>query len=182
MGGLGEFLQELVAWLYQGWPFRIVKDWEQGVRLRAGQATSLLTSSNGLFGTGVHLFIPGLGEVIVQETNIETPETDLQDFVSKVGTAWAVALALTFRVRDLRALYAKVHDHEQTIISEAKAAAAAAGHALDDEEMADRLGELTLEEVKARTRGWGLDILRIAPTTLTRAPQIRLVGDVPRGD
>jgi regulator of protease activity HflC (stomatin/prohibitin superfamily) len=180
VGGLGQFLLEAAAWLYDFWPFRIVKEWEQGVRLLGGHTTKLLKHDNARRPfRGVHAFWPGIGEILVQETNIETPETDLQDFVSKDGTAWAAAVAITFRIHDLRAHYLRVHDAEQTIIAEVKAAVATAGSQLNDLEMATQLGERALEGAKAQTRGWGLDIKRVEPTTLTRAQQIRLVSDAP---
>lgn len=181
MGGVGQFLLEAASWLYDFWPWRVVREWEQGVRLLGGRATKLLTSSNARRPfCGVHAFWPGLGEILVQEVNIETPETDLQDFVSLDGTPWAVAVAVTYRIHDLRAHYLKVHDAEQTILSETKAAVAAAGAQLHDGDMTGQIGELALEAAKGQTRGWGLEIKRVQPTTLTQAQQIRLVSDAPR--
>lgn len=43
----------------------MISDWEQGVRCVLGNARDLLTSENGLFGTGLHLFWPIIGEVLV---------------------------------------------------------------------------------------------------------------------
>lgn len=181
MGGFGDFLLKAAEWVYHFWPFRIVNDWEQGVRLRGGHAVKLLTSANARRpGRGVHAFWPGVGEILVREVNIEAPETDLQDFISLDGTPWCAAFAITFRIRDLRALYLKVHDYEETIIAEAKAAAAAAGRTLSDDEMGERLEEMALGEAKKQTHGWGLDLLRIRPTTLSRVQALRLVGDAPR--
>jgi hypothetical protein len=182
VGGLGEFLLAAASWFYDFWPFRIVREWEQGVRLLGGRATKLLTSSNARPPLrGVHAFWPGLGEILVQEVNYETPETELQDFVSADGTAWAAAVAVTFRIHDLRAHYLRVHDAEQTILSEVKAAVASAGATLPDVDVTPpRLGELALEGAKGQTRGWGLEIKRVAPTTLTRAQQVRLVADAPK--
>ena len=79
----GEFLKQILEHLYGLWPLRIVNDWEQGVRVVHGNATTLLTSSNGMFGTGLHCFWPLIGEFVSQDTNIETPETGLQTLTSK---------------------------------------------------------------------------------------------------
>ena len=80
----GEFLSQILDWLYRFWPMRIVHDWEQGVRCRFGNATSLLTSSNGIFDTGFHVFWPVIGEINIYETNIEVSETELQTHTSAV--------------------------------------------------------------------------------------------------
>jgi regulator of protease activity HflC (stomatin/prohibitin superfamily) len=180
MGGLGQFFLEAAAWLYDFWPWRIVREWEQGVRLLGGRATKLLKFDNARRPfRGIHAFWPGIGEILVQETNIETPETDLQDFVSGEGTQWAAAVAVTFKIHDLRAYYLRVHDADETILSEVKAAVASAGAGLSDAGMVHELGDAALELAKGQTRGWGLEIKRVQPTTLTRAQQIRLVSDAP---
>ena len=180
MGGLGDFLLKAAEWIWDFWPLRIVNDWEQGVRLLGGHATKLLTSTNARRPfSGIHAFIPGFGEILVEEANVETPETELQDFLSADGTAWCAAFAVTFRIKDLRALYLKVHDHQETIISEAKAAIAAAGRTLTDDEMGEKLETVALEEAKKQTWGWGLELMRIRPTTLTKVQALRIVGDAP---
>ncbi len=180
MGGLGEFLLKAAEWIYEFWPFRIVNDWEQGVRILGGHVTKLLTSTNARRPfTGIHAFVPGVGEILVREANVETPETNLQDFLSADGTAWCAAFSITFRIKDLRALYLKVHDYEETLVGEAKAAVAAAGRTLTDLEMGEKLETVALEEAKKQTRGWGLELMRIRPTTLTKVQALRIVGDAP---
>ena len=53
---LGELVEQALEWVYRFWPARVINDWEQGVRCVLGNARGLLTSQNGLFGTGLHLF------------------------------------------------------------------------------------------------------------------------------
>ena len=81
----GEFLQAVVERIYEFWPFRIVSVWEQGVRMRSGNPTKLLTSRNGLFGSGVHGFVPLVGEIIVEDVNIRVIETGWQSLVTADG-------------------------------------------------------------------------------------------------
>jgi regulator of protease activity HflC (stomatin/prohibitin superfamily) len=172
VNGIGDFLLRAVEWLWDFWPIRIVNAWEAGVRLRGGKPTALL-------GQGVHFFWPILGEILVQEVNIETPVTEPQDVYSAEGTAWCLSIAITYRIKDLRALYSRVHDADETIQAEVRAAAAHVAAKMTDDEMG-QLGDRTLVEAKKATHGWGLDLQRTRPVTLVPAQTLRLVGGSPR--
>lgn len=172
MSGFGDFLKEAVAWLYEFWPLRIVTDWEQGVRVRAGRATALLTSENGLFGSGLHVFWPGFGEIYVDDVNIRTIETEPQ---TVQGVTFS--LGIKFRTKDLRAQYLKIHDPDDTVADEARSAAglAALEHGLTLETAAE-FGPRVLEQIKKETRGWGQDVLAVRLINVTEAPALRLLG------
>jgi hypothetical protein len=174
---LGEFLKEVLEWLYRFWPFRIVRDWEQGIRMRHGNAKALLTSSNGIFWTGIHIFWPGLGEIITEDTNVETMETDLQTCTTKDGKAFTFSLGVKFKVKDLKALYLKIHDTESTIAEEIRSAAGRACRELDCTECPDKLGEQTMALAKQQMRGWGLDLISVGLINNTESQVLRLIMD-----
>lgn len=175
---IGELIGHLAEYLYGLWPIRIVTDWEQGVRIRHGNAKSLLTSTNGLFGTGLHVFWPIIGEIMTEDTNIKTPETDRQDMVTADGKLVSCSMAVRYRVRDLRALYLKIHDQEDTVLEEVRAAVAEVAQEQSfNVVMGPTFGGIVVERLKQHTRGWGLDILRVAPVNRTDAQQIRLILD-----
>lgn len=177
LGGVGDFLERAAEWVYEWWPVRIVNDWEQGVRMRGGRARDLLTSTNGLRGSGVHLFWPRLGEIIVQPTNLEVLETDLQSVEDAEGVVWTFSLGVKFRVRDLKALLLKVHDHQQTIVEELRSAGGRACAHLDTEEVPSGLGDETLSRVRRATHGWGLEVRAVRPINMCRAQALRLIQD-----
>lgn len=179
---LGEFLKQALEHLYGLWPFRIIRDWEQGIRLRHGNATALLDSTNGLFGTGIHVFFPVIGEIIDSDTNIETPETDRQDLITADGELISFSLAVRYRVRDLKLLWLKIHDQDETVLEEVRAAAAEVARQWTLEEVrGGRFGPQVLEQLKARTRGWGLEIISVSPVNMTNAPQLRLITEAGGG-
>ena len=173
----GEFLKEALSHLYGLWPLRIVKDWEQGVRLRHGNATALLTSTNGLFGTGLHVFWPLLGEVLTQETNIETPETELQTHTSRDGKPVTFSLAVRYRVRDLRLLWLKIHDQEATIQEEVRSAAGSVIVELDFAEMPSKFPDAVARTAQKNMHGWGMDIISVALINYTDAQAVRLITE-----
>jgi len=114
----GEFLKQAFEWLYQFWPVRIIHDWEQGVRCRFGNATSLLTSQNGLGDTGLHVFWPLVGEINLYETNIEVSETELQTHTTGDGVAVTISLGIKYRIFDLKRMYQSIHDPVETLGNE----------------------------------------------------------------
>lgn len=177
LGGIGDFLTQAVEWVYEWWPIRIVSDWEQGVRMRAGNATALLTASNGLWGTGVHFFWPRLGEIIIQDTNLEVLETDLQSVEDAEGVVWTFSLGVMFKVRDLKALVLKVHDHQQSIVETLRSTGGRACAYLATEDVAEHLGEETLRRVRRATHGWGLEVRAVRPINMCRAQALRLIQD-----
>lgn len=175
---LGEFFREILEHLYGLWPIRIVLDWEQGVRIRHGNAKKLLTSTNGLFKTGIHFFWPVLGDMIKQETNIETPETGRQDLTTADGKLVSFSLAVRYKVHDLRAFYLKLHDQDSTVLEEARSAAAEVTRQLSLAEVQGaEFGGKVLEQLKKQTRGWGLDFISVSPVNMTTAPQLRLITE-----
>jgi regulator of protease activity HflC (stomatin/prohibitin superfamily) len=177
----GDLVRQVLEHLYGLWPLRIVRDWEQGVRLRLGNATALLTSSNGLFGTGLHAFWPVLGEIIGQDTNIETPETSLQTYTTQDGRTVTFSLAVRYRVKDLRALWLKIHDQEATIQEEIRSAAGSVIVELDFAEMPEQFGPAVAKAAQANMRGWGLEILSVSLVNYTDAQTLRLMTEATGG-
>lgn len=173
----GEFLSQILEWLYRFWPMRIVHDWEQGVRCRFGNATSLLTSSNGIFETGFHVFWPVIGEINVYETNIEVSETELQTQTSRDGTPVTFSLGVKYRIFDLKRMYQSIHDPRETIQNEICSAAGRCIAVSEYAELSDRLCDRVMQEVKAQMGEWGIEISSISLINLTSAQPLRLILD-----
>lgn len=177
----GEFLREIFKWLYRFWPTRIIRDWEQGVRCRFGNATSLLTSTNGLFGTGFHVFWPIIGEIGVYETNIEVLETELQTHTTADGVPVTFSLAVKYRIFDLKRMYLSIHDPLETLGNEICATAGRCVASTLSAELSDRLCERVEQELKEEMDGWGIDVVSLSLINHSRARPIRLIMDHPRG-
>jgi len=174
---IGEFLRQVVEWLYQFWPVRIVRDWEQGVRCRFGNATSLLTSKNGLWGTGLHAFWPLIGEINVDETNIEVSETELQTHTTLDGVSITFSLGVKYHIFDLKRMYVNIHDPVETLSNEICSAAGKCVVVMQSSEVSDRLCPRVLQEVKEQTGQWGIDLVSLSLINLTSARPLRLIMD-----
>lgn len=172
---VGEFLRQIFEWLYQFWPVRIIHDWEQGVRCRFGNATSLLTACNGIGGTGLQVFWPVIGEISVYETNIEVSETPLQTHTTIDDVAVTISLGVKYRIFDLKRMYQNIHDPIETLENEI---CSAAGRCIVDMEFAalsSRLCEHVMRESKEQMGEWGIEICSISLINLTKARPIRLI-------
>ncbi len=176
----GELLKQVIEWIYAFWPLRVVHDWEQGVRCLLGNATHRLTSENGISGTGLHWFWPGVGEIIVHETNIEVVETALQTILSAEESPVTFSLGLKYRINNLKRMYQQIHDASDTLCNEV---ASTAGYVVSHMEVAsisDRLCDAVLLETKEQLGEWGIEVVSLRLMNFSEAQPIRLIGNVPQ--
>lgn len=174
---LGEFLQQLIEWVYDLWPIRIIREWEQGVRLRNGNRTKLLTSSNGVKGGGIHFFWPLIGEIQSEEANVRVVETSWQTLTTKDGHAVSFSLAARYRIRDLGKLYVAIHEHEETIQNQLSVAAAEAIQDIDLCNLDKSLATAVREIAKTRLSEWGVTLLEVSLFNRVEANTLRLLNE-----
>lgn len=174
---LGELLKQVFEWLYRFWPTRIIRDWEQGVRCQFGNATALLDSHNGLFGTGFHVFWPVVGEININETNIEVTETDLQTHTTADGVAVTFSLGVKFQINDLRRMYVNIHDPVDTLSNEICSAAGRCITSMPYAEISKQLAELVTLEIHEAMEEWGIEVVNIDLINLVHARPLRLIID-----
>lgn len=177
---LGELLKQVIEWVYNFWPLRVIHDWEQGVRCLFGNATTRLTSTNGLFGTGLHCFWPGVGEIMVNETNIEVIETSLQTILSEDELPVTFSLGVKYRIFDLKRMYQQIHDAAETLNNEV---ASTSGYVVSHMKIAsipDRLCDTVLLQTKEQLDTWGIEVVSLRLMNFSQAQPIRLLGNTPQ--
>jgi len=175
----GEFLKQVFEWLYRFWPVRIIHDWEQGVRCRFGNATSTLTSENGIGGTGLHWFWPLIGEINLYETNIEVSETELQTHTTSDGVAVTLSLGVKYRIFDLKLMYQNIHDPIETLGNELCSAVGKCVVAMEFSALSTGLCDQVMQEVKEEMDEWGVEVVSLSLINLSSARPIRLIVDRP---
>ena len=162
------------------WPFRIVNQWEQGVRTRWGHVQRpSLTHENGLFGSGLQVFWPIIGDLQTHESNLEVSETDLQTVRLTSGEEITFSFGAQTRVRDWALLYSKVQDPDASIAEAIRGAGATVARQCETlDEFAGKVEDDTvLAEAKKQMHGWGVDVMRIRSINLTAATPFRLIID-----
>ena len=166
----GELLSQLFDRLAGLWPLSIVAEWEQGIRLRNGTITATL-------GAGLHWYWPIIGEIIVEEVTTRVVETDIQTVTTLDGKPATVSLGIKYRIKDLRRVFQKVDEFEDTVLELARSTVGLLVPTLRWEQLATVLIEQVDQAVRSRMHGWGIEIQEIAPITLTCAPAIRLLQE-----
>jgi len=174
---LGEFLQAVLEWFYELWPFRIVREWEQGVRLRNGNVTKLLTSTNGFRGSGVHTFWPMIGEILSEEVNVRVIETSWQTLVSFDDRPVSFSLAARYKIRDLSKLYISIHDQEETIQNQLSAAAALVLCTLEVKDLDEQFAAAVEQEARKKLSSWGVTLLEVNLYNRVEANALRLLSE-----
>ena len=174
---IGELIQEFGERLYKLWPFRIVKDWESGVRVCVGRATALLTSRNGFCRSGLHICWPVIGEIFVDDTTVEVEETPAQTIIASDGVQVTFSLAMKFRIWDLRLMFLHIQDPSETLVNEMCARMGriigSMPHGRAQSKACTELGN----EADLRLREWGVDLIDVQFMNYSRARPIRLIQD-----
>ena len=175
---IAEILALLGERIYGLWPVRLVADWEQGVRIVFGNIKSTLTSTNGIGGRGVHFFWPFISMIITEDCNIVVVETALQTVSTKDAKEATFSMGVKYRIRDLKLVYAKIHDQEETVLEQVRSTAGLVARSIRWEELPDKFGPTVEAEVKKKMHGWGIEIIEISPINLIDAQAIRLIQEV----
>ncbi len=190
MTSIGELLLRIWQHIYGFWPVRVVNDWELGVLVRAGQVKACLDSRNGLFGSGLHWFCPGLSEIWKQEANIETILTPSQTHTTVDGVVVSFNLAVRYAVVDLAKVFSTIHDVGGTLVAElaANAGRLVAESTYDEvcglAEDSDGLGGDVWNALVETAEKWGIDLQQVELANFARVRAMRLITggfDAPGG-
>ena len=173
----GDILAVFGQHLFQLWPFRTIADWEQGVRLRAGVCKTLLTSSNGMFGTGVHAFIPFIDEIIQMDASVEVVEGTIQTCTTTDNKAISFGLVLIYRILDAKKVFQTIFEVQGTVLSEARASAGDLAATFKSKEVAEELAEAVYSDIATRLEEWGIELQEVSLSSCVNCNTIRLVSD-----
>lgn len=175
----GELLAAVGEWIWELWPFRIVTQWQQGIRTTGGHIRRTLEYDNGLFGTGVHWFVPLIGDLERLDVKTRVNELANQTFTLRGGASVTIAATARWRIRDLAALFDKVDDPENSVLEAIRSTIGA--EAVKREKAEELVSEEFRDDVAKAARremhGWGVDLVGVGITTLVEAQTLRLIVD-----
>lgn len=100
-----EGLRSLITWWF------VVEPWEQAVRVRFGKHVSV-------FGAGVHLRIPFLDTVYVQNTRRRVMSIGLLTLTTADSVVLTVNGGIGYRVADVLRLHQTLHNAEASVLQE----------------------------------------------------------------
>lgn len=168
------WLQPIIDFLRQFWPFEIVYSYQRGVRFWCGVDKAELDS-------GLYMFCPFFGKIEVIDSQPDVMRLANQDLTTKDGVPVSVSLNVLYEIHDARAAFVKVQKVTDNIADECRAGVAAAVRDCTFPELLARQGEIENEiaDNVAKVAGeWGVqihrvnfaDFIRTRALSLTRSP------------
>lgn len=148
------------------WFFTVVP-WERAVRVRLGKHTALL-------GPGIHLQIPFIDKIYVQNVKVRVTATSAQALTTSDGHTITLQAAVRFHILDVVQLYATLYNVDDTLNQEVE------GHFSDyiiTHKVADCIPKKVLAYVTKRTNfeQYGLKVSNIFLTDFVRVKTYRLI-------
>lgn len=178
---IGELLLQLWNHIYGFWPLRIINEWELGVLVRAGQIKRTLDSQNGIRGSGLHWFCPGISEIWKQEANTEVVFTPSQTHTTEDGVVVSFNFALRYAVVDLAKTYGTIHEVSGTLVAQVCAHAGRIVAESTYEEIrgaaedCDGLANDVWNALVELTEKWGIDLQEVELANLARVRALRVI-------
>ena len=102
LGQLFNKLGQMFNWVF------IVVPWEQAIRVRMGKTITMLNA-------GIHFQIPFIDRVYIQNVRERVTATTSQTLTTRDGVTISLCAALRFEIVDIRPLYTRLHQANQTI-------------------------------------------------------------------
>ena len=175
----GELFEKLVDWVVELWPIKIINDWESGVLVRLGQIQGVRTSKTGWFGTGFHVILPIVYDLMVEDSNIEAQISPRLDFMTNDEEAVSGRFSFQYVISDISLMWRAIHDYEDTVLTAICTEVVQAAMKIDYEELEDRLCENALKRCHENLSSWGIDVRHIGIASLSAVQTIRLIGEQP---
>ena len=128
--------------------FRIVYEYQQGVRFWKGRATKLLANP------GVYAYIPWVGDIYTGMVVPQEVETSTQCITDDEGKARTFSIGLQYEVVDLRRKLIAVDDFDDSLLNLVERIASDVMRNADTKD----LDKAILQRVRTQAEKWGVKI------------------------
>ena len=151
------WLQPIIDFLRQFWPFEIVYSYQRGVRFWCGTDKAELDS-------GLYMFLPFFGRIEVIDSQPDVMRLTNQDLTTRDGASVSVAVNVLYEIHDARAAFVKVQKVTDNIADECRAAVADAVRRYEFGELLAKQAQIenTIADSVAEVAGeWGVQVHRV---------------------
>lgn len=165
------WLQPILDFLRQFWPFALVYSYEQGIRFWCGQDVAELDP-------GLYMFVPFFGSIETMHVRPDVLYLANQDLTTKDGVGLTVSATIIYEIHDARAAYVNVQNVVDNIMDACRAAISqeVREHPYDellaDQESAENA---IADRVAEATADWGVQIHRINFASFIKTKNFSLV-------
>ena len=151
------WLQPIIDFLRQFWPFEIVYSYQRGVRFWCGRDTAELDA-------GLYMFLPFFARIEVLDTQMDVMRLANQDLTTKDGVGIATAVNVLYEIHDARAAFVNVQKVVDNIADECRTGVAKAVRQYDFAELLSKQSDIEndIADQVAHVAGeWGVQIHRV---------------------
>jgi hypothetical protein len=174
---IGELLEKVLEWLSEFWPIRRISDWEQGVLVRAGKIIGTRKSNTGLFGTGFHVLVPFLHELIVEDSNIDAEFSPRLDLITIDGKPISLLITVQYVITDMATMWRSIQDYEDSVMAAICSEVVETGLDMECAEIPKCLCMTALIRCREVIEPWGVHIKHLGIASLTTSKVLRLIGN-----
>lgn len=169
------WLDELFRGIFKFIPrIVLVRTTHEGVAFVFGRYQRIITSHNGLFGTGIHLFWPIICEVDIVPIKRQTTRLAKQCLNTKDRRQVGLCGILVYEVVDTEKLLTECFDYEDTICDIGLYLIKEIVSGLSYDELLDpKIDQLLTRRMKTVMRGFGVKVIRF---TLSDVVSMRVHG------
>ncbi len=165
---MGNWLQQIAEWLKGLRCWYIVRPWEEGISVRCGR---------WVFDAlpGLHLRIPFVDEVFVQNTRLRSLNLPVQTVTNREGATITVSAVVQWRISNVKLLYGRVHVPEDWIYNTALSAIAEVMFGMGIDSDPKSIGDAASKALASGIE-LGLIIESVAITDFARVRTYRLIS------
>lgn len=162
------WLQQLSDWFGSLKAWYTVRPWERAIRVRYGRWTVEI-------GPGLHLRIPLLDQVFVQNVRLRVLNLPVQTVTNSAGETTTLSGVVSWRIRDVRVMYQRLHTPEDWILNTVLAALAEAVYESREPMSPKAAGEIAAALIMGPARDVGMEIEQVSVTDLAKVRTYRLI-------
>jgi len=149
--------------------------------LTLGNYNRTLTSRNGLFGTGLHLYLPlGIEKLLERDIVPDTMDLDSQSLTTLDNCPVTVETVIKFRIYDVKTFLLDITDQESALTD---ICSGIVGILISEQNYTQLVGSKSKVQAKAidmineQVSQYGVEIMSVVFKTLQKCRTIRLIND-----
>ncbi len=156
--------------------FTVIDSYEEGVIMRLGNCRKVVTSTNGVFGTGFHWMWPLAEKDLTEAVMPRVISYKGRSIMTKDGKNIVFGVTMTYRVKDIRAALLDVHDMHGCLDDIAQLVATRTIQQFNYVDLTTELFDKELlSNARDRAEPYGVYIVDIGLSEVALARTIRLV-------
>jgi regulator of protease activity HflC (stomatin/prohibitin superfamily) len=151
------WIQVVLDWLRQFWPFEVIYSYQRGVRFWLGRDV-------GLLEPGLHMVVPFFGHIEAVAIKPDLVRLGNQNCTTKDGKTILVAANILYHVADARAAFCNVQEFSASIADAARVFLASQIREYDLAELLESQADLEegcAEDINEAAKDWGIVVSRV---------------------